>query len=81
MIYEASATFDNGHTLVFELEEYQVEDFVFAVYSKTIYKDEKTGVLSWLPPDKLLHLIVKPNLESPKCPKSHLSDQVNDLLA
>ena len=81
MIYEATATFDNGQKLVFELEPYQVEDFVFAIFNKTIYKDEKNGVLSWLPPDRLFHLIVRPNnLESPKCKKSQNSDQEKDLL-
>lgn len=80
MTYEATATFDNGHNLVFELEQYQVEDFVLAVASKKAYIDEKNGVMSWLPPDRLLHLIVKPNLESPQCQKPLSSDLVNDLL-
>lgn len=80
LTYEATATFDNQQTLVFELEEYQVENFVFAVFNKLLYKDEKTGVISWLPPERLLHLIVKPNLESSQCQKNHLSDLESDSL-
>lgn len=78
--HEAIATYDNGHTISIELQGYQVDDFVFAVYNKLIYKDEKTGVMSWLPPDRLCHLVIKPNLESPKCQNNQSSDLVSDLL-
>lgn len=83
MIYEAIATFDNGRVLSFELQDYQVHDFVASVYNKLVYTDEKTGVISWLPPEKLHHLIVKPNLESHPCQVSQAnlnSDQASDLL-
>lgn len=76
MTYEAIAIFDNGHRLSWELEDYQVDEFVDAVYRKIVYKDDKTGVISWLPPDRLHHLIVKPNLESPKCQETIVPDDL-----
>jgi hypothetical protein len=81
MTYEATAIFDNGREIVFELQDDQVCDFAAAVFNKLIYTDARTGVISWLPPDRLLHLIIKPNMESHPCQKSQPSDQVRDLLS
>ena len=80
MNHEAVATFDNGQTLSFELEDHQVKDFISAVFNKLVYNDEKTGVICWLPPDRLLNLIIKPNMESPLCQKSQPLEVVSDLL-
>ena len=80
MMYQAVATLDNGKTLAFELERYQVEDFVAAVYNRLVYTDAKTGVISWLPTDKLHHLLVKPYQESPICQNPPSLDLEEDLL-
>lgn len=73
-MYEAVATFKNGRKDVFELEDYQVDDFLTSTVRKYPYKDKKTGVVSWLPPEHLHHLIIKPNWESQSCQKSQNSD-------
>lgn len=78
--FEATVKFDNGMEMQFILQEYQVENFMFAIFNKLIYRDEKTGVLAWLPPERLLHVIVKPTLESPQCQKNQPSDQESDSL-
>lgn len=79
MIHHASVTFENRECLVFELEDYQVEDFLYSIVHKCPYKDVKTGVISWLPPEKIHHLIIKPTLESLTCQNQNL-DPASDLL-
>jgi hypothetical protein len=79
MIYNAVATFKNGRKAIFELEDYQVDEFLNATVKKCPYKDKKTGVMSWLPPEHLHHLIITPSLESPKCTNQKL-DQASDPL-
>lgn len=78
--FEATATFISGKISTFVLDESQVNDFMLAVYNKLVYKDEKNDVMVWLPPDQLLHLVIKPTLESPKCQKNQPLDQESDLL-
>ena len=80
MKYDAIATLTNEQSLVFELEDYQVDDFMFAVANERPYKDSRTGVISWLPPRHLHHILIKPNLESPKCQKNQPSGPASDLL-
>lgn len=79
MIYEAIASLNNGQSLVFELEEYQLEEFINSVRNELPYKDSRTGVISWLPPRQLQHLLIKPNQESPKCLKSQSLEVENAL--
>lgn len=81
MSFTASVTFDNLKSLHFDLEEYQVQDFLSAVENGSTYQDHKTGVISWLPPDRVYHVIIKPNLESlSSCQTSQSSGLVSDLL-
>lgn len=78
--FEATATMSNGHLIKFELDEYQIDEFLNAVVDECPYKDEKTGVISWLPPRHLYNIIIKPNLESPKCPIFSTQEHDSELL-
>lgn len=79
MTFEATIAYSNGREVIIELEEYQVEDFLASVIKKLVYKDRKTGVMCWLPPEHLHQIVIKPNLESHKCQENQNSDLEKDL--
>lgn len=75
---DAVVTYDNGRRELFELADYQVEEFADCVHNGKIFQDEKTQVMAWLPAGRIHSMIIRPHVESQKCPEQPSSDQESE---